>query len=117
MDSRTVDPNLVFIRLARTMGYGLFSINVLILTEAQEALDVASSNFFARSILYFVCKRGKKTAACSECSFSRSKFMMNVSKNNNYLKYICSVSGEKFARVAHNSEKKKRMMSAYASNK
>ena len=32
---------------------------------------------------------------------------MYVSKNNNYLKYICSVSGEKFARVAHNSETKK----------
>jgi len=44
MDSRTVDPNLVVIRLARTMGYGLFSIKVLILTEAQEALAVASSN-------------------------------------------------------------------------
>ena len=51
MDSRTVDPNLVVIRLARTMGYGLFSIKVLILTEAEEALAVASSNFLARSIL------------------------------------------------------------------
>ena len=55
MDSRTVDPNLVVIRLARTMGYGLFSIKVLILTEAEEALAVASSNLFARSILYFFC--------------------------------------------------------------
>jgi len=54
MDSRTVDPNLVVIRLPRTMGYGLFSINELILTEAQEALAVASSNFFARSFL-FLC--------------------------------------------------------------
>jgi len=53
MDSRTVDPNLVAIRLARTMGYGLFSIKVLILMEAEEALAVTSSNFFARSILYF----------------------------------------------------------------
>ena len=58
MDSRTVDPNLVVIRLARTMGYGLFSINELILTEAQEALAVASSNFFARSI--FLSVSGKK---------------------------------------------------------
>jgi len=49
--SRTVDPNLVVIRLARTMGYGLFSTNELILTEAQEALAVANMNFFARSIL------------------------------------------------------------------
>ena len=47
-----MDPNLVVIRLARIMGYGLFSIKVLILTEA---LAVASSNFFARSILYFIC--------------------------------------------------------------
>ena len=54
MDSRTVDPNLVVIRLALTMGYGLFSINELILTEAEEALAVASSNFFARSILFSV---------------------------------------------------------------
>jgi len=42
MDSRTGDPNLVVIRLARTMGYGLFSINELKFTEAQEALSVAS---------------------------------------------------------------------------
>jgi len=43
------------------MGYGLFSIKVLILTEAQEALAVASSNFFARSILYnFLPVSGKK---------------------------------------------------------
>ena len=63
MDSMTVDPNLVVIRFARTMGYGLFNIKVLILTEAQEALAVASSNFFARSILYlFACKRGKKNS-------------------------------------------------------
>ena len=56
-----MDPKLVVIRLARTMGYGLFSIKVLILTEAQEALAVASSNFFATSILYFfACKGGKK---------------------------------------------------------
>jgi len=52
MDSRTIDPNLVVIRFARTMGYSLFSIKVLILTEAQETLAVASSNFFARSILF-----------------------------------------------------------------
>jgi len=87
------------------MGYGLFSINELMLTEAQEALAVASSNFFARS-------SGKKTTACSECSFNRNKFMIYVSKNNNYLKYLCSVSGEKFARVSSNSETKKRMTSA-----
>ena len=87
-----MDPNLVVIRLARTMGYGLFSIKVLILTEAQEALAVASSNFFARSIL-FLLVGGKKKAACSKCSFSRNKFMMYVSKNNYYLKYLCSVSG------------------------
>jgi len=43
--------------------------------------------------------------------------MMCVSKNNNYLKYLCSVSREKFARVARNSETKNRMISAYASNK
>jgi len=75
-----VDPNLVVIRLARTMGYGLFSIKVLILTEAQEALAVASSNFFAKSILFFLPVSGKKkkTAAYSECSFSRSKFMIHV---------------------------------------
>ena len=60
MYSRTVDPNLVVIRLARTMGYGLFSIKVLILTEAEEALAVASSNFFARSILFFLLVSGKK---------------------------------------------------------
>ena len=55
MDSRTVDPNLVVTRFARTMGYGLFKIKLLILTEA---LAVASSNFFARSILYcLACKR------------------------------------------------------------
>jgi len=80
MDSRTVDPNLVVIRLARTMGYGLFSIKVLILTEAYEALAVTSSYFFARSILYFLPVSGEKKAACSECSFSRSKFMIYVSK-------------------------------------
>jgi len=51
MDTMTVDPNLVVTRFARTMGYGLFKIKLLILTEAQEALAVASSNFFARSIL------------------------------------------------------------------
>jgi len=41
------------------MGCGLFSIKVVILTEALEALAVASSKFFARSILYFLfaCKR------------------------------------------------------------
>jgi len=55
-----VDPNLVVIRLARTMGYGLFSVNELILTEAQETLAVASSNFFARSIFFFACKREEK---------------------------------------------------------
>jgi len=57
-----VDPNLVVIRLALTMGYGLFSIKVLILTEAEEALAVASSNFFARSILcfFFLPVSGKK---------------------------------------------------------
>jgi len=74
-----VDPKLVVIRLARTMGYGLLSINELILTEAQEALAGASSNFFARSI-FFACKREEKKAACSECSFSRNRFMMYVSK-------------------------------------
>jgi len=42
------------------MGYGLFSINELILTEVQEALAVASSNFFARSILIFLPVNGKK---------------------------------------------------------
>ena len=54
-----MDPNVVVIRLARTMGYGLFSIKVLILTEAEEALAVASSNFFAKSKIYFffACKR------------------------------------------------------------
>jgi len=52
MDSKNVDPNLVYIRLSLTMGYGLFSINVLILTEGQEALAVASSIFFARSNLF-----------------------------------------------------------------
>ena len=76
-----MDPNLVVIRLARTMGYGLFSIKVLILTEAEEALAVASSNFFARSILYFflpLSGKKKKPLACSDCSFSRSKFMIYV---------------------------------------
>jgi len=57
-DNKNVNPNFVVIRLARTMGYGLFSINELILTEAQETLAVASSNFFARSILFSVS--GKK---------------------------------------------------------
>ena len=60
MDSRTVDPNLVVIRLARTMGHGLFSINELILTEAQESPAVTSSNFFARSFLLSVS--GKKNS-------------------------------------------------------
>jgi len=61
MDIRTVDLNLVVTRFARTMGYGLFKIKLLILTEAQEPLAVASSNFFAGSILYIVaCKRKKK---------------------------------------------------------
>jgi len=41
------------------MGYVLFSINELILTDAQEALEVASSDFFARSII-FVCKWEEK---------------------------------------------------------
>jgi len=49
MDSRTVGPYLVFIRLAQKMGYGLFSINELILTKAQ-AVAVASSKRFAGSI-------------------------------------------------------------------
>jgi len=61
MDSRTVDPNLVVIRLARTMGYGLVSIKLMIMTGALEALAVASSNFFAISTPFFACKReGKK---------------------------------------------------------
>jgi len=42
-----VDSNLVVIRLARTMGYGLFSIKELILTEA---LGRAGSG-----ILEFLC--------------------------------------------------------------
>jgi len=44
------------------MGYGPFIINELILTEAQEALAVASPKFFARSILYFACKREEKNS-------------------------------------------------------
>jgi len=55
MDSMTVDPNLVVMRFARTMGYGLFNIEVLILTEAQEALAVASSNFFCQIHPLVVC--------------------------------------------------------------
>jgi len=51
MDSRTVDPSLVVIRFARTIGYNLFTTKELILTKALEALAVASSNFCARSIL------------------------------------------------------------------
>ena len=51
MDRKTVDPNLVFIRLARTMRYNLFISNDLILTEV---LEVASSNRFARSIFFFL---------------------------------------------------------------
>jgi len=51
MDSRNVEPNLVVIRIARTIGYNLVTTQVLILTEALEALAVASSNFCARSIL------------------------------------------------------------------
>jgi len=50
MDSRTVGPYLIFIPLAQKMGYGLFRINELILTEAQE-VAVASSKRFARSIM------------------------------------------------------------------
>jgi len=61
MDSRTVDPNLVVIRLVRTMEYGLFSINELILTEAQGALAVASTNYFARSIFFFPVSGKKKS--------------------------------------------------------
>jgi len=61
MDSRNVDPNLIVVRFARTIWYGLFNIKVLILTEAQEALAVASSNFFARSI-FFACKREEKNS-------------------------------------------------------
>jgi len=55
MDSMTVDTNFVVIRLPRTKGCDLFSIKVLILTEVQEALAVASSNFFAKSNRYFFC--------------------------------------------------------------
>jgi len=54
MDSKTVEPNLVLIRLAQTMGYNLFITNELILNEV---LEVASSNRFARSILFL---QGKK---------------------------------------------------------
>jgi len=47
-----------------------------------------------------------------------SLWFMYVSKNNNYLKYLCDVSRENSARVAFDSEtKKKRMTWAYASNK
>jgi len=48
MDIRTVDPNVISIRLARTIGYNLFTTNKLILTEA---LAVAYSNFSTRPIL------------------------------------------------------------------
>jgi len=48
MDSKTVGPNLVFFRIARTMGYNLFVTNELIETEV---LDVASSNRLERSIV------------------------------------------------------------------
>jgi len=75
------------------MGCGLFSVNELILTEAQEALAVGSSNFFASSI-FFVCKWEEKTIACTECSYSRNTFLTYVSKNNIYLWYLCSVQGE-----------------------
>ena len=88
-----MDQNLVVIRLARTIGYALFSINELILTEAQEALAAASSNSLPDPS-FFVCKWEEKTIACSECSYCRNKFMTHVSKKNNYLKYLCSVEGE-----------------------
>jgi len=66
MDSKTVNPNSVLIRLARTMGYKLLISNELILTEVPE---VASWNRFARSIFYCkcaVCK--KKQVEFSVCS-------------------------------------------------
>jgi len=57
MDSRTVGPYLVFIRLAWTIGYNIFISKELILTEV---LEVASLNRLARSIFYvFVFKKKK----------------------------------------------------------
>ena len=46
----TVDPNLVVIGFARTMGYGLFKIKVLIVTAA---LTVAS--FSSNKFMIYVC--------------------------------------------------------------
>ena len=94
MDSMTVDPNLVVTRFARTMGYGLFNIKVLIVTEA---LAVASSNFFARSILYSFASRrkGKKQAYVENIQLTEiSLLFMYVSKNSNYLKYLLTCRGE-----------------------
>ena len=57
MDSKTLGPYLVFIRLASTVGYNLFITKELILTDV---LEVASSKPVASSIIYvFVCKKKK----------------------------------------------------------
>jgi len=57
MNSKPVDPNLVLIRLARTMGFNLFISNELTLTEVLE-VDYFLSRF-ARSIYHkcAVCKK------------------------------------------------------------
>jgi len=57
MGNKIVDPNLVFIRLARKMGYNVFITKELMLTEI---LEVTSSNRFTRSI--FVRKEKKEVA-------------------------------------------------------
>jgi len=48
MESKTVGPNLVFIRLARTIGYNLYTTNELI---EEEVLELDSSNRLERSIV------------------------------------------------------------------
>ena len=81
-----MDPNLVVIRLARTMGNVLYSIKKLILTEVQEALAVASSNFFARSKFFFVCKREEKKPHIVNAHLAEIILRCMYQKNNNYLK-------------------------------
>jgi len=83
------------------MGYGLYSINELILTEAQDVLAVASSNFFARSIPF--AYKWEENSWCSLCSFSRNKFMMYVSKILT-TSGVCVRVGGNVARVARNPE-------------
>jgi len=72
MDSRRVGPYLLFIRLARTIGYNLFITNEVILTEV---LQIASSNSFARSIFYVLLCKKKKISSLQSAPQSSNRTM------------------------------------------